>query len=161
MTDLAEHLRKQNCAVLYNLCKWEHVSGNAILCCQYFKLVYITDTAILDACIGMSLLLWFCSFVTIAAFVKLCVWLPHYTKTLVILVFRCGFPLGFSSLMLQLKPRDGATGAPDKHNCRHEMTLLHESLCDASTAESSVIKYVDKLLKAFTVSSALLVTYAG
>ena len=106
-------------------------------------------------------MLWLCFSVTIAAFVKPCVWLRLCTKTVVILVFRCGFPLGFSYLRLLFKTvTPWATGAPDKHNCRHKMIVLHESLSYASGAESRLIQYVMNILKALQVLPTLLVTYS-
>lgn len=65
------------------------------------KTMYNKDDMLLIACIEASFLLWFCISLTLASLFArdwVC------TKTVVILVFRCGFPLSFSYLMQLLNP---------------------------------------------------------
>lgn len=79
--------------------------------------------------------------------------IPALHKTVVILcVFTCGFLLCFSYLRLLFKHRYCEPQVLQT-NCRHEVTILYESLSDADRAESFSL-FIKNILKQYT-----LVTY--
>lgn len=104
--------------------------------CKYFKSVCSTDAVIPVAYENLFFVVALLIFDKSCCCKAMCV-TPALYITAVFLIFKCGTHLGLS--------RD--TGAPDKHNCRHEnITVLYESLCDASTDESLVTKYMEAII---------------